>query len=56
MIKQDMNMSIQRDQNLVIRPKEKKKKTKTWSFVQKKRPKPGHHKTYIQVCENKAKT
>ena len=28
-------MSIQNDQNLVIRPKEKKE-TETWSFVQKK--------------------
>jgi hypothetical protein len=57
MIEENMNISIQRDQNLVICPK-KREETKTWSFVQKKKEKPrlGYHKTYIQVFENKAKT
>ena len=57
MIEENMNMSIQKDQNLVICPKKKKeKRPKTWSFVQKEKPKLGHHKTYIQVFENKTKT
>jgi antitoxin component of MazEF toxin-antitoxin module len=56
MIEENMNMSIQGDQNLVICPKKKREETKTWSFVQKEKPRLGYHKTYIQVFENKAKT
>jgi antitoxin component of MazEF toxin-antitoxin module len=41
MIKQDMNMSIQRDQNLVIRPKEKKKKDQNLVICPKEKAKTG---------------
>jgi hypothetical protein len=55
MIEENMNMSIQRDQNLVICPK-KREETKTWSFVQKEKPRLGYHKAYIQMFQNKTRT
>jgi hypothetical protein len=67
MIEENMNINIQRDQNLVICPK-KREETKAWSFVQKKKrrdqslvicpkekPRLGYHKTYIQMFQNKTR-